>query len=1127
MSEMHPAESEVGLLACRRLQLCGQPQILLAQGRPVMLERRDAAMLALLAITGPTPRERVIALLWPDEESSQVRSRLRQRIFALKRKLGAEAVVGPLTLALAAPLQWPGFDQETPDAPLLGNDDHADLPEFALWLGGIRQRLQGARRERLATDASSLEAEGRLAEAIVAAEQLISLEPMQEHAHRRLMRLHYLRGDRAAALLAFDRCEQLLKDEVGATPSGETLELLAQIERSQALASAASPSARRVVPASVLRPPRLIGRDAEWAWLQAAWAHGEAIVVIGEAGMGKTRLVGDMVRAHAPDPGSALQVSARPGDERVPYALLSRMLRGLLAGRKAALAEGIEAELARLLPELPQRAKAGAARDAAAQARFVGAIETTLKEAVAAGLQALVLDDLHFADGASLEMAQHLSALPGLRWLTAFRGAEIGPAAQALVDTLTGRLQAEPIVLKPLTSAHVSDLVESLGVVTLDAPALVGALHQRTGGNPLFLLETLKALLLQGEPARTGIADLRALARLPPSGGAARLIERRIGQLSRDAVRLARCAAVAGQDFSAVLAARALDVNPLDLADAWLELESAQVMRDGAFAHDLIFEAARASVPEPIARALHRRIAKLMAAEGAAPARLAAHWLGAGEELRAAPHLAEAGRLALRAMRMREGFEYLDQAQSIFGRVGDADAQCSLIDELISPAMMASSCDNVQRLVEQAACNATTDRQRSMTLRSLASLLEQRCEYDRAAEIGRKALAAALAARDRACELGARALLAELLGERCQAVEAEEMLRPIECWVNAHGSAEQRLVYMEALAKVLADGGKLAQALDQWQRAVDFARANGADHALPNLLMTRAITLVITGRAQEGRDALVEARLLLRDIPEDALILSSFTIRLQVIDRTLGHYASSLMLGERVLSDPASCPAEIDEVRLPQAFAYCDLGQPVRARQLLSLAQAPAGSYTELFWKEVGAQVPQPGARLDEARRQALKAATQAAGTWTGRSLLTAWRIQARHAGDGEAMLAARRGVEFTSSSGMRGQQLVFQALLAQRLARLGDTAQAVWLARDSWRLLAEFCPGLVYRGVVWQALVEVLEPHDAALGRTIVRTAADWIFRTAADHIPPAFRESFLHRNPANAFLLAKARCL
>jgi DNA-binding SARP family transcriptional activator len=1119
------------------LHLCGQGRVVAVAGPCVVLERRDAAMLARLAIEGPTARARVTALLWPDEPAQDVRGRLRQRIYALKRKLGVEPISGSSTLSISPALAWPGFDGEPLDAALLGDDDYADLPEFAEWLSATRQRLQNLRRERLAGEASALEREGRLAEAIACAERLLVLEPLQEHAHRRLMRLHYLRGDRSSALLAFDRCEQALKDDVGATPSIETLELLAQIERSQALTR---PTQRRVVPVSVLRPPRLVGRDVEWSVLQAAWERGDAVVIVGEAGMGKTRLVDDLLQACAPAPGQALQASARPGDERVPYALLGRLLRAVLATRAQALPDGIQAELARLLPELPPAAQPAVslvrtltgAHDGGAKARLVGALEATFRDAVVAGLEAVALDDLHFADTASLEMAQHLAGVPGVRWLAAFRGAEIGPAAQGLVATLTTRLRAAPLVLQPLTRAQVAELLDSLGLVgagALDADdttEFAGVLHHRTGGNPLFLLETLKAWCLQREPNDEGARDAYMLTRLPPSASALRLIEKRIGLLSRDAVRLARCAAVAGQDFSVTLAAKVLDVNPLDLADAWTELESAQILSDGAFAHDLIFEAARASVPQPIARALHRRIAELMAREGgAAPARLAAHWLCAGEELRAAPHLAEAGRQALRALRLREGIDYLDQAQAIYGRAGDADAQCSLIDELISPAMLASAFDNVQRLVEQAARSASSDRQRAMTLRSLASLLEQRCEYERATETCREALAAALAACDRACELGARALLAQLLCERCQAAEAQEMLRPIESWVNEHGSAKQQIVYADAMAKVLQDKGCLAQALDQCQRAIDIARNTGASHALPQLLIARATALIFTGRAQEGRDAIVEGRHLLQDIPADAMILRSFDIRLQVIDRMLGRYTSSLMLGERILGDPGTGPAEMEESRLPLAFAYCDLGQPARVRRLLSDVRAPAGSYMALFWKEVAAQVPEPGAACEEACRQALDAAAEAAGHWAGRTLLTAWRIQARHGQDATAVAAARQGVEFTSASGMHGQQLVFQALLAQRLAKLGDTSQAVWLARDSWRLMAESCPGLIYRGVVWCALIEVLEHHDAALARAIAHNAADWIFCTAAEHVPPAYRDSFLHRNPFNAFLLGKVR--
>jgi DNA-binding SARP family transcriptional activator len=706
-----PTEDNTGETARWRLHLCGQAQAVSAQGKRLALERRDAALLALLAIEGPTARTRAMALLWPDEAPEQVRGRLRQRIHALKRRLGVEAIEGNHTLALSTDLPWPGFDQEAPDAPLLGDHDHADMPEFAQWLHAARGRLQGQRRERLAGQASQLEQQGRLAEAIVSAEQLLTFEPLQEHAHRRLMRLHYLRGDRAAALLAFDRCEQALKDEVGATPSTETLELLAQIDRSQPMASTGR-NARRIVPASVLRPPRLIGRDAEWAQLQAAWDRGDAIVVIGEAGMGKTRLVSDLVRVQAAAPGSALQVSARPGDERVPYALMSRLLRALLAARSAPLAEGIANELARLLPELPQPAKASSTSDAAAQARFVSAIEATLRQGTESGLQAVVLDDLHFADTASLDMAQHLTATPGVRWLAAFRGSEIGAAAQALVDTLTAALHAEPVVLQPLTSAQVVELIDSLSLDTRDTAALAGALHQRTAGNPLFALETLKALLQQGGSEHMAASPARALAQLPAGGSISRLIERRIGQLSREAVNLARCAAVAGQDFSAALASQVMQTPAIALADAWVELETAQVLRGHAFAHDLIEEAALASVPDSIAKHLHGEVAAWLASQSGEPARIAHHWQQAVQPAHAGPAWLEAAERCAASRRRAEQSQMLVRAAAAFEQAGDRHARCDALLRRAHVVAQYADFESAKRALEDAAHAVIDDEDR-------------------------------------------------------------------------------------------------------------------------------------------------------------------------------------------------------------------------------------------------------------------------------------------------------------------------------------------------------------------------------------------------------------------------------
>ena len=147
-----------------------------------------------------------------------------------------------------------------------------------------------------------------------------------------------------------------------------------------------------------------------------------------------------------------VRVSTRPDDERLPQALLSRLLRAVPAGRELAIAPGIRQELAHLLP-----------------------------------------DDLQFADDASLETAQHIAARAGLRWFVAFRDVEPGEAARRFVAALSKSMQQHRVALLPLGRDDVHSLVASLGVAEIDADILADVLHRRTGGNPLFLLETIKA----------------------------------------------------------------------------------------------------------------------------------------------------------------------------------------------------------------------------------------------------------------------------------------------------------------------------------------------------------------------------------------------------------------------------------------------------------------------------------------------------------------------------------------------------------------------------------------------------------------------------------------------------------
>ena len=227
--------------------------------------------------------------------------------------------------------------------------------------------------------------------------------------------------------------------------------------------------------------------------------------------MGKTRLLTDFARAQGLDEQRVLLVSARPGDERVPCALLSRWLRAILAALQGVdLPPGVKRELCRLLPEL------GDAEPVAGdlqKARFVNALDVLLAAVATHGLSGMVLDDMHFADSAGLEMALHLNAVPGLSWLVAGRGAELPAQAQAFITERGDALQAETLTLGPLTQPQVHEFVASLDLPEFDRPDLAQALFRRSGGSPLFLIETLKALWTQREPAGAALALRAAIAR--------------------------------------------------------------------------------------------------------------------------------------------------------------------------------------------------------------------------------------------------------------------------------------------------------------------------------------------------------------------------------------------------------------------------------------------------------------------------------------------------------------------------------------------------------------------------------------------------------------------------------------
>ena len=114
---------------------------------------------------------------------------------------------------------------------------------------------------------------GRFGDAVRLAEQAITCDPAAEEGYRRLMRWHYLRGDRAAAIAVWDRCKDVLRREYGLAPSAQTAQFGQAILGSLKPVTISTPP--RAIPITVLRPPRLIGRRKPLQKMGAAWSQGE------------------------------------------------------------------------------------------------------------------------------------------------------------------------------------------------------------------------------------------------------------------------------------------------------------------------------------------------------------------------------------------------------------------------------------------------------------------------------------------------------------------------------------------------------------------------------------------------------------------------------------------------------------------------------------------------------------------------------------------------------------------------------------------------------------------------------------------------------------------------------------
>jgi DNA-binding SARP family transcriptional activator len=417
------------------LSLLGGFEARIGPGPPVPVPTKKAqALLAYLALTPGQlhPRDKLAALLWGDTAPGTARTALRQTLFVIRKALGAlegevfqmtgDAIaVAPNTVQTDTAAFERAVGEGTPAAleqavglyrgDLLSGLGVAE-PVFEDWLMTERERLRELVLEALARRLAHQRTSGVAAPAVHTALRLLALDPLQEAVHRTLMRLYGQFGRRDAALRQYQECVEVLRRELGVEPEPETKAVYQEILRQR-------PGQTVEVPLSgqdgSAEPP-LVGRGAEVAQLHetmaAAWAgRGHVVAVLGEAGIGKSRLLANLAAEARGQAGFVLLGRAYESEQILPFGPWVEALRQGGVPMHARSLEGIEAvwlaELARLFPELLEPGLPAVA-EPGDPLRLFEALARLLRYLALRQPLVVMLEDIHWADDMSLRFLAFL-----------------------------------------------------------------------------------------------------------------------------------------------------------------------------------------------------------------------------------------------------------------------------------------------------------------------------------------------------------------------------------------------------------------------------------------------------------------------------------------------------------------------------------------------------------------------------------------------------------------------------------------------------------------------------------------------------------------------------------------------
>jgi DNA-binding CsgD family transcriptional regulator len=457
--------------------------------------------------------------------------------------------------------------------------------------------------------------------------------------------------------------------------------------------------------------PVVVGRTREQVYLReelaaAIGGHGRLILLGGEAGIGKTTLARDLARQAREREVCVLVGHCYDLTNTPPYGPWVDLVAGYEAGDT--------------LPPPPAAFAGGTLKDFTSQAALFADVRRFLADLAAARPTVVVLEDLHWADPASLELLRHVAPQVGawpLLLLVTYRVDELTrhhPFYQQ-IPALVREADGLRLDLRRLDTGALRTLVaDRYHLPTPDQTRLVGYLEQHAEGNPFFTTELLRALQEQTLLQPIGETwELRELNRVVMPSLLRQVIDGRVARLGEETRKPLAIAAVIGQDVPLDLWAEVAELGDealLAIVEQAVEAHLLEAERDGTrvrFVHALTREALYEGVLPPRRRVWHREVAEALAAGASAdPDAIAFHFQQASDS-RAPDWLIRAGERAQRAYAWLTAVDRLQTAAELLAGVAGQERtrgwlllRLARLRRLSSPAEGAEALEEAERLGE-------------------------------------------------------------------------------------------------------------------------------------------------------------------------------------------------------------------------------------------------------------------------------------------------------------------------------------------------------------------------------------------------------------------------------------------